>query len=338
MTKTLLFDLDDTLVGNRMDDFLPSYLKALARHLSTYTSPDKMVPQLLAATGIMEKNDRPDCTLEEVFNAGFYPALGLHQEDLREVLAEFYEEVFPTLKSVTELRPEAKTVIEAAFAEGYQIAIATNPLFPRKAVEQRLAWAGLPVDRYQFQLLTSYEKFHFAKPNPTYYAEILAQLGWPEGPIIMVGDDPIRDIAPARQLGIATFQISSTTPEVQGKAAYGSGSLLDLLQWLKTTSPEQLLPDYKTPQATLITLRSTPAVFDTWYDTLPAQRWNQQSQPPAWSPVEIVCHLRDVDIEVNLPRLQKIITTDNPFIPGSDFGPLGRRTPIYSPGWTSRTP
>lgn len=318
MTKTLLFDLDDTLMGNSMDDFLPSYLEALAGHLSAYIPPEEMVPQLLAATRLMEKNNQPDCTLEDVFSAGFYPALGVSQSDLAATLAEFYEAVFPTLMSVAEFRPEAVKVVESALAQGYQIAIATNPLFPRRAVEHRLTWAGLPANRYPFALITSYEKFHFAKPNPAYYAEILGQLGWPDGPIVMVGDDPIRDIIPARQLGIATFHVNPTGMAVQGKPAHGSGSLLDLLHWLETTPPEQLLPDYKTRLAAQHTLRSTPAVFDTWCDPLPAERWNQQSQPPAWSPVEIICHLRDGDREVNLSRLRKILDSDNPFIPGSD--------------------
>ena len=318
MTKTLLFDLDDTLLGNSMDAFLPSYLKALSRHLAAYMPPEKMAPQLLEATRRMEENNRPDCTLEKVFSANFYPALGYRQEDLRETLIEFYEEVFPTLKFVSEVRPEAVQVIESVLAEGYQVAIATNPLFPRRAVEHRLAWAGLPVEQYDFKIITSYEKFHFAKPNPTYFAEILAQLGWPDGPIVMVGDDSTRDIAPARQLGLATFQVNATFHEAIGKPAHGSGALTDLLVWLKTTPPEQLLPAYKTPQATLITLRSTPAVFDSWCESLPLERWNQRSQPPGWSPVEIVCHLRDVDSEVNLPRLQKILTSDNPFIAGRD--------------------
>jgi len=317
LTKTLLFDLDDTLLGNNMDAFLPSYLKALSRHLAIYISPDKMVPQLLAATRLMEENNRPDCTLEEIFSAGFYPALGLTQDDLREVLKEFYEVVFPSLEHVSAFRPEAIQVVESVLVEGYQIAIATNPLFPRRAVEHRLAWAGLPVDQYDFKVISSYENFHFAKPNPTYFAEILAQLGWPDGPIVMVGDDPTRDITPARKLGLATYQVHEATQE-EGQPARGSGSLINLLDWLKTTSPEQLLPDYKTPQAASITLRSTPAVFDSWCKLMPEQRWNQQSNPPAWSPVEIICHLRDVDIEVNLPRLQKILTSDNPFIPGSD--------------------
>lgn len=33
---------------------------------------------------------------------------------------------------------------------------------------------------------------------------------------------------------------------------------------------------------------------------------------------EIICHLRDVDAEVNLPRLKAILSNENPFIAGID--------------------
>ena len=72
--------------------------------------------------------------------------------------------------------------------------IATNPLFPRTAIYQRLEWAGLPPDKYPFSLIPSYETFHFAKPNPTYFAEFLTISGWPDGPMIMVGNDLEHDI------------------------------------------------------------------------------------------------------------------------------------------------
>ncbi len=36
---------------------------------------------------------------------------------------------------------------------------------------------------------------------------------------------------------------------------------------------------------------------------------------------EIICHLRDVDEGVNLPRLKKVLQEDNPFLPGEDTDP-----------------
>jgi hypothetical protein len=34
-----------------------------------------------------------------------------------------------------------------------------------------------------------------------------------------------------------------------------------------------------------------------------------------WSLTEIVCHLRDTELEVNLPRLRMLLELDDPFIP-----------------------
>jgi hypothetical protein len=36
---------------------------------------------------------------------------------------------------------------------------------------------------------------------------------------------------------------------------------------------------------------------------------------------ELICHLRDVEREVNLPRLRSVIETDNPFVAGADTDP-----------------
>ncbi len=38
----------------------------------------------------------------------------------------------------------------------------------------------------------------------------------------------------------------------------------------------------------------------------------------------ILCHLRDVDMEVNLPRLNKVLHEVNPFLPGEDTDPWAK--------------
>ena len=52
---------------------------------------------------------------------------------------------------------------------------ATNPLFPKVATMNRLRWAGF--DPEDFALFTTYEHYHYCKPNPAYYTEVLASLG-----------------------------------------------------------------------------------------------------------------------------------------------------------------
>jgi hypothetical protein len=54
---------------------------------------------------------------------------------------------------------------------------------------------------------------------------------------------------------------------------------------------------------------------------LATQQWTRRPAEKEWSLTEILCHLRDVDSEVNLPRLEKITTEDAPFIAGMATDP-----------------
>jgi HAD superfamily hydrolase (TIGR01549 family) len=323
VSLTLLLDLDDTLLHNHIDEFLPAYLKLLSSELEPYASPEAMVAQLLSATRIMAANQRPDCTLKQVFEAAFYPPLGMAPEDLREVLRRFYEEKFTGLQSLTRPKPEAVRLVQTAFERGYRVAVATNPLFPRRAIEQRLAWAGLPVDQYPFDLVSSYETFHFSKPNPAYFAEILGRLNWPEGGVLMVGDDWKRDIQGASQLGLATYWLSNGAAHSEDEVwpSSGRGELGQLLDWIDGLPEAALEPDYNAPSAMLGTLRATPAVLDTLCSELATEAWSTSSQPDEWCPTEILCHLRDVDQEVNLARIPRVLQENDPFISGKDTDP-----------------
>ena len=320
MTLTLLLDLDDTCLGNSMETFIPAYLDALGEHLAEYVPPDKMVPTLLASTQLMLQNQRPDLSLKQVFDQAFFPALEIDQDDFQEQIDSFYVEKFPSLEALTQFRPEAVQMVEGAFARGYNVVIASNPLFPLTAILQRLDWAGLPRQKFPFRLIPSYESFFFAKPNTAFFAETLSRLGWPEGPVVMVGDDFNLDIAPARKMGIGTFWINNNehplneNPDVSD----GQGTLADLLPWLDATPSEHLLPDYTHPESMLAILRSTPAVLEAISGDLDNLTWTKHPEPGEWSFTEILCHFRDVDAEVNLPRIVSVLQETNPFIPGID--------------------
>lgn len=326
MSLTLLLDLDDTLLVNNIDEFLPAYLQAISTELASYAQPQVLISTLLSATRQMMSNTRPDCTLKEVFDQAFYPALGHTAEELEPTLEHFYGEVFPRLQSLTKTRPNAVKLVETAMSRGYRVVIATNPAFPRSAIEHRLAWAGLPVDRYAFDLVSSYESFHFAKPNPAYFAEVLARLGWPDGPVVMVGDDLKNDIIPCRQLGLPVYWIANpnlTAPTGQN-APTGSGRLGDFLPWLDSMPHKSLQPDYSSITAMCATLRATPAALRSLSEGLEQAGqalWSRRPNADEWAPNEILAHLRDVELEVNLPRLHSILNQENPFLAGKDTDP-----------------
>lgn len=321
MTLTILFDLDDTLFSNSTHVFIPAFLELFCQNLGKHvTDPSDLATKLVSATQSMAQNNDPGKDLKQVFDANFYPSIGWSYQDLEPEILEFYQNSYPKLKQLTSPIPEVPALIDQLIERGHEIVIATNPIYPQMAVEQRLAWAGLEDYISSFKLITSYENMHFAKPNPAYYAEILGQLGWPENPVVMVGDDINADITPANQLGIPTYWVNSDYDYTQDglKQTSGSGPQHQFVQWLDQQDHSSLVPDLNSITATTTLLRATPAALSSLIKTLPGSLWNQSVSEDEWSLTEIFCHLRDVDREVFLPRIQHVKESDRPFIEAVD--------------------
>jgi len=320
MTRTLLIDLDDTLLDSDMDAFIPQYFGALGKAMQSYMPPEKLIHHLMQGTNAMIENDDPAQTLEEKFSEKFYPHFDVRRDVLDPEIDRFYQNIFPTLADLTTPRPEAVELVEWAFSQGYRIAISTNPLFPRIAIEYRLRWAGLAPKDYPFELITSFEHCHYAKPNPAYWAEVLARLGWQEGPVLVVGDDPIRDLRAAQELGLAAYWVAeddAVLPEGVNPPR-GRGKIGALRNWLESKSEEEFLPRYQAQSAIVAIIKSIPAALKILLSNLPEERWCESPHPDEWSLVEVVSHLRDVEREVNLPRLQTFLQEENPLITADD--------------------
>ena len=242
MPLTLLLDLDDTLLDTNMNEFLPAYFQALSNHLDRWVRPEAMLAALSSGTRQMMANEDPALTLQEVFEQKFFSELGVERAILRDGIDEFYDTEFKSLGALTRRRAGAVELVESAIGRGSRVAIATDPLFPRKATYERIRWAGLTPER--FDLISSYESFHFTKSHPAYYAEVLGRLGWPEGPVLMVGNDWERDLQRAQELGLATFRIDGSSnalgggdPAAPDPRSVGHGTLDDLCRWLELFSP-----------------------------------------------------------------------------------------------------
>lgn len=234
MIGAVLFDLDDTLLGNDVDTFVPHYFKLLGAYAAELLPAGEFIQSLLACTEITIQNVDVTRTNYEVFWEAFTARTGLNTAVAESFFTRFYEEIFPQLQAVTQVRPLARPLVQRCFDAGLKVVIATNPLFPRAAIEQRLAWAGVPVSEFDYSLVTTLENMHATKPHSVYYAEILQHIACAPDKVLMVGDSWENDMAPAAAIGMRVFWTPPRAAAPPDPALLtGWGDLDDLHAWLQ---------------------------------------------------------------------------------------------------------
>lgn len=206
--KAILFDLDGTILEINLNLFIRDYLKGLSASIAHIIPQKKLIPHLMKVSKIMENNDGKE-TNEILFKKSFFPLIGYSQEEIEPLFMNYYEQEFSKLKHHAKKKPEARPLMSYLFDKGYDVVIATTPLLPKTAIEQRLEWAE--VDDFPYKLITSYEIMKATKPNLLYFKQILEIIGRPPEACLMVGDEN-KDMV-AAHLGIQTFLI--TSPETK---------------------------------------------------------------------------------------------------------------------------
>ena len=151
MPFTILLDMDDTLLTNSMEVFLPVYLKSLAASVKEVPAKN-LISVLLSASEQMVLKSETKQTLEQTFDHHFYSGIGVSKEQISQNIDHFYSNSYPLLKSQTQPRPPAQKVVAHLLENRHTIAIATNPLFPKTAVLQRLDWARINTGRRSIRL------------------------------------------------------------------------------------------------------------------------------------------------------------------------------------------
>jgi len=232
--RALLLDLDDTLLINDMEVFLPRYFQALVAKVQQEIPTTVFLPALREATHAMAVNDGRNGTNEQVFNAIFYPRVQRSQSELQPLFDAFYAKDFDALRHHTQPDPAARDLIALGFAQGYQMAIATQPVFPRSAILARLRWAGVSADEFPYHAITSFETMSACKPHPHFFLTLAQRLGCQPSQCLMVGDSLTADM-PARQVGCKTFWVDRGSVPPPSEAAWDArGSLADLGAMMQT--------------------------------------------------------------------------------------------------------
>lgn len=321
MLKALLLDLDNTLLHNDDRAFARAFLQSINAHFRATCGYDDMASALRQSIRALSGARDGITTNAALIRQILTDRTPLSPSQIDTALASFFQDSYPALQPCVKPVPGAVELLKNLLAsDEYAIVIATNPLYPVNAIKQRMAWAGLPADSDRYALITGTETMHYSKPDPAYYAEILAQVGIEPDEALMIGDSNRNDIQPAQTVGIHTWALQPDDPD-----ADFHGSLADFAQhindpaWRKARharalSPDMILPQYRGNIGALFSLLSD----------VQTNFWHKRPDPEEWSIVQVLCHLVESEHTEQRPRLQQILAQDNPFItaphpPGPDI-------------------
>ena len=231
--KAVLFDLDGTLLPMDLEMFLKAYFGGLAKRLAPHGyDPDTLIKVVMEGTDAMIKNDGKKCN-EDVFWDTFYSRYGDAARADYKHFEAFYEEDFDKVKTSCGYDPEAKDAVMRIKDMGLKIVLATTPVFPQIATEKRASWAGFSLS--DFDLYTTYENSHSAKPSAAYYLEIADKLGVSPEECLMVGNDVSDDMA-ASNVGMKVFLLPKCliNKHCEDIEKYPHGDFSDLIAYIKT--------------------------------------------------------------------------------------------------------
>lgn len=203
--NTILFDLDGTVLPVDLLLFEKIYFQELANTFSDLMTPDELAKNIWGSTKAMVQNIEYR-TNEEVFMEDFTSRINTDITALQKRFDDFYDTDFFKIKEAVRDVKCMKDSVKLLKGKGYNLVIATNPLFPAKAIHHRIRWAGFEPEYFSY--ISTFEKNHYCKPQLKYYEEILKDIDKRPEDCLMVGNDVQEDII-AGKLGIKTFLITN---------------------------------------------------------------------------------------------------------------------------------
>ena len=231
--KAILFDMDGTLVPMDMNVFTQSFIGKLLQKVSHPDIPAEVaMKNTWKGIHAMINNDGA-MTNEAVFIRFYQNVYGdaLTQEIIEQT-TRFYKEDFCQVKADVGENPLAAEAIRLAHEKADLVILATNPLFPMIAQEERLHWVNLQQE--DFDLITSYENSSFSKPNPEYYHMICAKMGISPSECLMIGNDEKEDMQTAAMAGMDGYLITDCLIPCSEYHWEGPrGSFSEMLEYLR---------------------------------------------------------------------------------------------------------
>jgi len=208
MINTILFDLDGTLIRCSQETFIKKYFAEIGKVFANIgMDGDAAVSAVWAGTKAMLTNDGTESNAKKFWQV-FARCLHLSEADIVDIEAvcdKFYANDFNKLKELMEPTDIPQRLIKEMQRKGYELVLATNPVFPECAIESRLNWIGLKPN--DFIHITHYKNSSFCKPNLGYYREIFDIIKKTPKQCMMIGNNPVEDMVTGK-LGCELYLVT----------------------------------------------------------------------------------------------------------------------------------
>ncbi len=238
MLKAVLLDLDNTLILFDELEYYQAYFKELNRFFDDQFAPDELRERVINGTMALRFNNG-EKTNRERFLEVFADGLDIDDSHLWAQFMAFYREAYDDIEVTVALPEGLHAVMDRLRQTGMELVIASNPIFPVIAQEKRMRWGNL--DPASFNLFTHMENMRYVKPTTDYYHQVCELVGAAPAECLMVGNDPVNDMAAARA-GLKTYR--TTDAEMVDYAS------LTLTDEQRKESPRDIPePDYEGPFA-----------------------------------------------------------------------------------------
>ncbi|MGD8367826.1 MAG: HAD family hydrolase [Desulfobacterales bacterium] len=242
MINAVLLDLDNTMLLFDETVYVNRYFEALAPRFSDWFSQGELARRVIGATAALRRNQGAQPN-RDFFLAHFCDGSDVQGADVWKRFMDFYENDYDGIQIPVAAPAGLHRTLETLGSSGLKLVLASNPVFPKTAQETRMSWAGIPP--HLFDLFTHIDNMAFVKPDAGYYRQICDMLREPPAACLMVGNDPVGDMA-AKLAGLKTYRATDAE-----RGGFATVSLTDRRNPLDPVIPD---PDHAGPFAGVLSI------------------------------------------------------------------------------------
>jgi len=180
----IFLDYDGTLVKTKEEDFTTMYFSKLANKMNG--DPDHVAKLIMGIVMDIARSSDGTKTIYEQFLELLESRTYKSRDFWISFFTDFYMGEFAELgRFVTPNRE----LIDFVRNKNAKLVYASNSVFPRIAVEQRMKFIGM--DWNEFEYVVHMENSHYVKPDPRFFEEIILKLGTLPENCVMIGDSEV---------------------------------------------------------------------------------------------------------------------------------------------------